>query len=213
MARPRTTCSRCFSSSSAVSAFGLIASSAWAASSNCGGPILCASASDSAKGYLAWGGPPLDPAIDGTIVPSAAGGSLMFTPELSVRTLRTMREKYGEKSYGRYGFVDAFIVALVQLEPLMSVAPGSGVVFFMAVVVLTMLAALSCVVSAYWAAGGTALLSTVGGELERLGRAGGGGVVLVLVMMALAKAVGAVVAVALVHPPRRPPASCSGSTA
>lgn len=38
-------------------------------------------------------------------------------------------------------FVDAFIVALVQLEPLMSVAPGSGVVYFMAVVVLTMLAA------------------------------------------------------------------------
>jgi len=38
-------------------------------------------------------------------------------------------------------FVDAFIVALVQLEPLMSVAPGSGVVFFMAVVVLTMFAA------------------------------------------------------------------------
>jgi paraquat-inducible protein A len=38
-------------------------------------------------------------------------------------------------------FVDAFLVALVQLEPLMSVAPGPGVVFFMAVVVLTMLAA------------------------------------------------------------------------
>jgi paraquat-inducible protein A len=38
-------------------------------------------------------------------------------------------------------FVDAFIVALVQLEPLMSVAPGSGVVFFMAVVILTMVAA------------------------------------------------------------------------
>lgn len=38
-------------------------------------------------------------------------------------------------------FVDAFLVALVQLQPLMSVAPGSGVVFFMAVVVLTMLAA------------------------------------------------------------------------
>ena len=65
-------------------------------------------ASDSAKGYLAWGGPPVDPAIDGTVVPSAAGGSLMFTPELSVRALRTMREKYGEKIYGRYGFVDAF---------------------------------------------------------------------------------------------------------
>jgi hypothetical protein len=65
-------------------------------------------ASDSAKGYLAWGGPPADPAIDGTVVPSAAGGSLMFTPELSVRALRTMREKFGGKIYGRYGFVDAF---------------------------------------------------------------------------------------------------------
>ena len=65
-------------------------------------------ASDSAKGYLAWGGPPHDPAIDGTVVPSAAGGSLMFTPELSLRALRTMREKYGDKIYGRYGFVDAF---------------------------------------------------------------------------------------------------------
>jgi paraquat-inducible protein A len=38
-------------------------------------------------------------------------------------------------------FVDAFIVALVQLDPLMSVAPGPGVVFFMAVVILTMFAA------------------------------------------------------------------------
>jgi hypothetical protein len=65
-------------------------------------------ASDSAKGYLAWGGPPHDPAIDGTVVPAAAGGSLMFTPELSVRALRTIREKFGEKIYGRYGFVDAF---------------------------------------------------------------------------------------------------------
>jgi paraquat-inducible protein A len=38
-------------------------------------------------------------------------------------------------------FVDTFVVALVQLQPLMSVEPGFGVVFFMAVVVLTMLAA------------------------------------------------------------------------
>jgi paraquat-inducible protein A len=40
-------------------------------------------------------------------------------------------------------FVDTFVVALVQLSPLMSVAPGPGVVFFMAVVILTMLAAQS----------------------------------------------------------------------
>jgi hypothetical protein len=65
-------------------------------------------ASDSAKGYLAWGGPPRDPAIDGTVVPSAAGGSLMFTPELSVAALRAMKDKFGEKVYGKYGFVDAF---------------------------------------------------------------------------------------------------------
>jgi paraquat-inducible protein A len=38
-------------------------------------------------------------------------------------------------------FVDTFTVALVQLQPLMSVQPGPGVVFFAAVVVLTMLAA------------------------------------------------------------------------
>ena len=65
-------------------------------------------ASDSAKGYLAWGGPPRDPAIDGTIVPSAAGGSLMFTPEFSAVALRTMHERHGQRIYGKYGFVDAF---------------------------------------------------------------------------------------------------------
>ena len=65
-------------------------------------------ASDSAKGYLAWGGPPRDPAIDGTVVPSAAGGSLMFTPEVSVAALRAMHDKYGDRIFGKYGFIDAF---------------------------------------------------------------------------------------------------------
>ncbi|HKO42524.1 MAG TPA: glucoamylase family protein [Pyrinomonadaceae bacterium] len=65
-------------------------------------------ASDSAKGYLAWGGPPRDPGIDGTVVPSASGGSLMFTPELSIAALRTMKEKFGPRVYGKYGFTDAF---------------------------------------------------------------------------------------------------------
>ncbi len=65
-------------------------------------------ASDSAKGYLAWGGPPRDPAIDGTVVPSAAGGSLMFTPEVSIAALRAMADKFGQRVYGRYGFIDAF---------------------------------------------------------------------------------------------------------
>jgi paraquat-inducible protein A len=38
-------------------------------------------------------------------------------------------------------FVDTFTVALVQLSPLMTVEPGAGVLFFAAVVVLTMIAA------------------------------------------------------------------------
>ncbi|MFL6211481.1 MAG: glucoamylase family protein [Pyrinomonadaceae bacterium] len=66
------------------------------------------SASDSAKGYLAWGGPPRDPAIDGTVVPYAAAGSLMFTPDIALPAVRTMREKFGARIYGRYGFADAF---------------------------------------------------------------------------------------------------------
>lgn len=65
-------------------------------------------ASDSAKGYVVWGGPPADPQIDGTIVPSAAAGSMMFTPGLSLAALKTMREKLGDRIYGRYGFIDAF---------------------------------------------------------------------------------------------------------
>ncbi|MEA3155704.1 MAG: paraquat-inducible protein [Betaproteobacteria bacterium] len=40
-------------------------------------------------------------------------------------------------------FVDTFVVALVRFPPVMSVEPGAGVAFFMAVVVLTMLAAKS----------------------------------------------------------------------
>jgi hypothetical protein len=65
-------------------------------------------ASDGAKGYFAWGGPPRHPEIDGTVVPCAAGGSLMFTPDISVAALRAMHDAYGDRVYGKYGFVDAF---------------------------------------------------------------------------------------------------------
>ena len=66
------------------------------------------SASDSERGYVAWGGPPRDPAIDGTVVPYAAAGSLAFTPDISLAALRAMKERYGARVYGRYGFADAF---------------------------------------------------------------------------------------------------------
>lgn len=65
-------------------------------------------ASDSEKGYLSWGGPPRHPRIDGTVVPCAAAGSLMFTPELSLAALTEMKAKFGDKIYGKYGFTDAF---------------------------------------------------------------------------------------------------------
>ncbi|HET9399382.1 MAG TPA: glucoamylase family protein [Candidatus Acidoferrales bacterium] len=65
-------------------------------------------ASDSAKGYVVWGGPPPMGPIDGTVVPSAAGGSLPFLPAETLRVLRNMRQKYSERGWKRYGFVDAF---------------------------------------------------------------------------------------------------------
>jgi len=64
-------------------------------------------ASDSVIGYQVWGGPPPLGRVDGSIVPSAAGGSLPFLKEDCLRVLRTIRERY-PKAWGRYGFVDAF---------------------------------------------------------------------------------------------------------
>jgi paraquat-inducible protein A len=58
---------------------------------------------------------------------------------------------------GRWSMLDVFVaaytVALVQLQPLMSVAPGAGVLFFAAVVVLTMLAAQAFDPRLIWDAG------------------------------------------------------------
>lgn len=64
-------------------------------------------ASDFKGGYVAWGGPPFHPAIDGSVVPCAAGGSLMFTPEISLPALMAMKDRF-PKAWGRYGFADAF---------------------------------------------------------------------------------------------------------
>ncbi len=44
---------------------------------------------------------------DGTISPSAAGGSIAFAPEIVVPTLISIRETYGSRVFGTYGFVDA----------------------------------------------------------------------------------------------------------
>jgi hypothetical protein len=60
------------------------------------------------KGYRAWGGPPPTKNLDGTVVPCAAAGSLMFVPDICVPAVRAMRDKFGDKIWQRYGFVDAF---------------------------------------------------------------------------------------------------------
>ncbi|HKE30776.1 MAG TPA: glucoamylase family protein, partial [Candidatus Angelobacter sp.] len=64
-------------------------------------------ASDSVHGYVAWGGPPAEGPIDGTVVPAAAAGSLPFLPSDTLKVLRTARERY-PAAWGQYGFVDAF---------------------------------------------------------------------------------------------------------
>jgi hypothetical protein len=65
-------------------------------------------ASDSRKGYTAWGGPPRHNDIDGSVVPAAAAGSLMFDPTITLPALREIHRRFGERIYGRYGFTDAF---------------------------------------------------------------------------------------------------------
>lgn len=64
-------------------------------------------ASDSQRGYVIWGGPPATGPIDGTISPAAAGGSLPFLPQESMRVLRTIHDRYAG-ALSCYGFVDAF---------------------------------------------------------------------------------------------------------
>ncbi len=64
--------------------------------------------SDSRSGYVVWGGPPEIGPIDGTVVPCAAGGSLPFMPQETLRVLKSIKRRYGSNVWCRYGFVDAF---------------------------------------------------------------------------------------------------------
>ncbi|MEO8577025.1 MAG: glucoamylase family protein [Gemmatimonadales bacterium] len=45
---------------------------------------------------------------DGTIGPTAAGGSIAFAPEIAIPAVVAMREKYGDNVFSTYGFVDSF---------------------------------------------------------------------------------------------------------
>jgi hypothetical protein len=58
--------------------------------------------------YWARGVSPDGARDDGTIAPTAAGGSVPFAPEVAIPTLRHLREAFGDRLYGKYGFKDAF---------------------------------------------------------------------------------------------------------
>lgn len=45
---------------------------------------------------------------DGTIAPTAAGGSIPFAPEVCLPALENMYRTLGDKVYRQYGFIDAF---------------------------------------------------------------------------------------------------------
>jgi hypothetical protein len=54
---------------------------------------------------------------DGTLAPTAAISSIVFTPELSIAALREMKSRYGRNLYSTYGFLDAF-------NPTLRTSPG-----------------------------------------------------------------------------------------
>jgi hypothetical protein len=45
---------------------------------------------------------------DGTIAPTAAGGSIPFAPEICIPALAAMARRHGAELYGDYGFADSF---------------------------------------------------------------------------------------------------------
>ena len=63
--------------------------------------------SDGPDGYEARGAPPAEN-DDGTIAPTAVGGSLPFAPEICLPTLHHFYDAYRSQLWGSYGFRDAF---------------------------------------------------------------------------------------------------------
>ncbi len=65
---------------------------------------------------------------DGTIVPTAAGGSIAFAPEIVIPALQAMRDTYGTNLYAQYGFLDSFNPTFDVNVPVQHgrVVPGIG---------------------------------------------------------------------------------------
>ncbi len=67
-------------------------------------------ACDGPGGYKAYRALPSinAPDHDGTVAPTGAGTSIMFTPEKSLKALKYMYSKYKDQLWGEYGFKDAY---------------------------------------------------------------------------------------------------------
>jgi hypothetical protein len=65
---------------------------------------------------------------DGTLAPTAAGGSVPFAPEITIRALMAMRDRFGVNLYSQYGFLDSFNPTFdVAVTPQHGrVVPGAG---------------------------------------------------------------------------------------
>jgi hypothetical protein len=78
--------------------------------------------------YWARGAALNDIRDDGTIAPTAAGGSIPFAPDETIAALKAMRERYGEHVFREHGFVDAFNPTLNVAAELTRgrIVPGVG---------------------------------------------------------------------------------------
>jgi len=68
------------------------------------------------RGYSARGAAKRYVVDDGTLTPTAAGGSIPFAPEICVPALKAMKMTLGNKLYGKYGFFDAFNLSIVRKD-------------------------------------------------------------------------------------------------
>lgn len=82
------------------------------------------------RDYAAWGGPPAMGPIDGTLVPSEAGGSILFLPEDTLAVLENIYDHF-PAAWTHYGFVNAFNPLTGWYDPDV-VGIGLGIVGLMA---------------------------------------------------------------------------------
>ncbi len=66
--------------------------------------------------YRARGASAIDTIDDGTITPTAAGGSIPFAPGECISALMAMKEQFGDSLYQEYGFKDAFNMTYIRQD-------------------------------------------------------------------------------------------------